>query len=65
MAKYKNGMYHNGPFRGGSNEDLSLITCDYNIVIPSIHQSYVLYWFRTYLLHPVMDGMEAMIYQYL
>ena len=27
IAKYKDGTYHNGFFRGGGNIDLNLITC--------------------------------------
>ena len=34
MAKYKDGMYHKGSFCGGSNNDLILITCKENIVVP-------------------------------
>ena len=33
IARYKNGTYPKGSFRGGSNIDLKLITCKYNIVI--------------------------------
>ena len=33
MNKYKYGMYHTGSYSGGSNIDLSLITCEYKIVI--------------------------------
>ena len=35
MAKYKNGVYHEGSFRGGGNDKFSLITCKDNIIIPS------------------------------
>ena len=55
MTKYKNGTYHKGYFHGGSNDDLSLITCKDKIVIPSKIQSYALHWYHTYLLHPGMD----------
>ena len=34
MDKYEDGMYNKGYFHGGSNIDLNLITCDYNIFIP-------------------------------
>ena len=34
LAKYKNGKYQKGSFRGGSNIDISLITCKDKIVIP-------------------------------
>ena len=34
MAKYKDGTYHTGYFRGGSNIDLNLITCKDKIVTP-------------------------------
>ena len=63
MAKYKDGMYHKCSFRGGSNININLITCEDNIVIPKILQSYVLHWSHTYLLHPGMDRTEAMIIQ--
>ena len=39
LAKYKNGTHHKGYFRGGSNIDLKLITCEDKIVIPSKLQS--------------------------
>ena len=35
--------------------------CEYKIVIPSKLQSYVLHWYHTYLLCPVMDITEVMI----
>ena len=41
ILKYKNGTYHNGYFRGGSNIDLKLITCEDKIVIMSNLQSNV------------------------
>ena len=34
IAKYKDGTYHKGSFRGVSNIGLSLITCKGKIVIP-------------------------------
>ena len=37
--------------------------CKDKIVIPSILQSYVVHWYHTYLLHPVMDRTEATIRQ--
>ena len=63
MAKYKYGMYHIGSFRGGSNKNINLITCEDKIVIQPIIQSYVLYWYHLYLLHPEMDRTEATILQ--
>ena len=65
MAKYKYGMYHKGSFRGGSNIYLRLIMCEDRIFIPSKLQSYVLHWYRMYLLHPVMDITEAINCQHL
>ena len=44
IYKYKDGTYHTGSFRGGSNIYISLIMCEDNIVITEILQSYVLYW---------------------
>ena len=43
MAKYKEGTHHKGSFCGGSDNDLSLITCKDKIFIPSKIQSYVLH----------------------
>ena len=60
--KFKDGTYHKGSFCGGSNIDLSLITCKDKIVIMSILQSYVLHWYHTYLLYSGMDRMEAIIF---
>ena len=53
-------MYQKGSFFGGSNIDLKLITCKDKIVIPSKLQSYILYWYHTYLLHPEMDRTEGL-----
>ena len=55
FSKCKYGMYQKGSFCGVSNNNNKLITCEDNIVIPSILQSYVLHWYYTYLLHPGMD----------
>ena len=52
-------------FRGGSNIDPKLKTCEDKIVIPSKLHSYVLNWYHTYLLHPGMDRTEEMIHQHL
>ena len=59
------GTYHNGPFCGGSNIYLNLITCEDDIFIPPILKSYLLHWYHIYLLLPVIDRMEAMICQHL
>ena len=59
------GTYHKASFLGVSHIYLNLITCDYNIVILSILQSYALHWYHMYLLHPVMDKTEAIIFQHL
>ena len=64
-AKYNDGTYHKGYFRGGSNIDLSLITCNDKINIPLKLQRYVLHWYHTYLLRPEMDRTEMMICQHL
>ena len=64
-AKYKDGTYHKGYFRGGSNIDLSLITCKDKIVIPPKIQIYVLHWYHAYLLHLEMDRTKMMIFQHL
>ena len=63
-CKYKTCTYHKGSFNGGYNIDLKHITREDNIFIPSKLQSYILYWYRKYLLHPSMDITEAMICQH-
>ena len=63
MDKYKDGTYHKF-FCGGSNDNITLITCKYTIVIPLKLQSYVLHWYHTYLLHTGMDRTKAMICQH-
>ena len=63
MAKYKNGTYHKGYFRGGSNDNLNFITCKDRLFIPSKLKSYVLYCYHTYLLYPGMDITKAMVFQ--
>ena len=63
MAKYKEGTYHKDYFCGGSNIYLNLITCEDNIGILPIIQSYALHWYHTYLLNPGMDRTEAMVFQ--
>ena len=65
MAKYNMGTYNTGYFCGESNIYLNLITCTDNVVILSILQSYVLYLYHMYILHPEMDISEAMICQHL
>ena len=64
-AKYTTGTYQNGSFCRGTNIDLKIITCNNKIVTSSKLQSYVVHWYHTYLLHPVMDRTEAMIRQHL
>ena len=64
MDKYIDGTYHKGSFCVGSIIDIKLITCDDKIFIPEILQSYVLHWYHTYRLYPVMDRTEAMIRQH-
>ena len=64
-SKYEDGKYHKGYFCGGINSDLKLITCKDKIVIPSILQSCVLYWYHMYLFHPGTDRTEAIIHQQL
>ena len=62
-AKYKDDTYHKGYFWGGSYIDIKIITCKDNIFILSKLQSYLLYWYHTYLRHPGMVITEAMISQ--
>ena len=65
MDKDEDGTYQTGSFRGGSNINLNLITCEDKIVILSILQSYILHWYHTYLLHPGIDRTEETIFQHL
>ena len=65
MAKYNDGMCHEGSFRGRSNVDLKLIKCEDKIFILSILQSYVLHWYHMYILCTGIDRTEGMIFQYL
>ena len=62
MDKYKYDSYDKGYFRGGSNININIITCEDNIVILEMLQSYILNWTHTYLLHPGMDITEAMVF---
>ena len=59
------GVYNKGSFSGVINIYINLIKCEGNIFILLILQSYVLYWYHMYLLHPGMDRTEATIRQYL
>ena len=65
IAKYKDGTYHKGYFRGGSNIGLNLKICEDKIFVLSKLQSYILHWYHMYLLHPGMDRSKAMICQHL
>ena len=51
-AKYKDGTYHKGSFRGGSHIDIKIIARKDKIVIPSKLQSYVVHWCHMFLFHP-------------
>ena len=63
MDKYKYGKYHEGYFRGGSNIDIKLITCEDKVDVLEILQSYVLHCYHVYILHPGIDITKAMIRQ--
>ena len=63
MDKYEYGPYHKSYFLGGSNVDLTVITCEDKLVIPSILQKWVLHWWRMYLLNLGMYRTEAIIRQ--
>ena len=65
LAKYIMGTYQKYSFRGGSNIDLNLISCDGKIDISSILQSYVLSWYHTYILRKLMYRTKAIIRQQL
>ena len=65
MAEYKYDMYHTGSFRGGSNDNISLITFEDNIFITLILRGDVSHWYHTNFHHTGMDITEAMIFQHL
>ena len=62
-AIYELGTYQQSYFCGGINIYLGLITCEDKIVITSILQIYVFYWYHMYLLNTGMDITDAMIGQ--
>ena len=47
--KYEMGKYQKGSFRRVGNINISLITCDDEIFIPSILQNYVLNFYHAYI----------------
>ena len=63
-AKYKIWHMKKVSFYGGFITYLIFITCKDKIVISSIIENYVLYWYHTYLLHRGTDRTEAMIHQH-
>ena len=56
--------YQNGYFRGGRNT-IEVVTYRDKIVIPQQLQRYLVKLYQNYLLHPVLDRMEAVIHQHL
>ena len=54
MSKY-NFFCNAGYFHGGSNININLIMYKDNIVIMLLLQSYVLHWYHTYILYPVIE----------
>ena len=56
--------YQRGSFCGGRNT-IKTFTYKSKIVILHKLQKYILKWYHTYLLHPVLDQTEAMILQHL
>ena len=65
MDKYKEVTYQAVTFSGVSNIYLNHKTCKDKIVIPPILQSYILHWYHTYIIHPVMVRTEVTILQQL
>ena len=61
--KLKCAEYIKGYFRGGQNTT-NLVTFNDKIVTPQILQRCVVKWYHTYILHPGLDRMEAMIHQH-
>ena len=64
MDKYNIGTSNTSYFCEVSYIYLNLITCNDKIGIPLILQSYALYWYHAYLLHPGMNRTVAMILQH-
>ena len=62
--KRKCAKYKKGSFRGYRNT-IELVTYEGKIVIPHKLQKYVMKWYHTYLLHPGLDKMEAVIHKHL
>ena len=62
MEKIKCTKYKKGSFHGGRNT-IELVTYEGKIAIPQKLQKYVVKWYHTYLLHPGMDRIEAIIHQ--
>ena len=63
-AEYKDDTYHKGYFCEDSDIDIKIIMFKDKIAIPPILQSYVLHWYHTYFLYPIIDRTEAMIFQH-
>ena len=61
MTKYYTTIYNIDPFCVGINININLITCRDRVDIFLILKSYVLRWYHMYLLHLVIDIMEAII----
>ena len=55
MAKYDKRIYKTGSLHGVINININLITCEDNIVIPLLLQSYELQWYHTYSLFLGID----------
>ena len=58
------GTHKKGSFLVVSNIQLNLIRCKDKVVISSILQSCVFYWYHMYLFHPVMIRAEEKINQH-
>ena len=56
-VEYKKGYFC------GVRKTIKLVTYKDKIVIPQKLQKYVVKWYHTYLLHPGLDRMEAIILQ--
>ena len=63
MAKLKCATYKRGYFCEGKYINFNLLMCKNNIAIMSKLQRYIVIWYNSYILHYVLDKMEAVIFK--
>ena len=64
MEKLKCAKYKKSSFCGSRNT-IELVTYNGKIVIPQKIQKYIVKYYHTYILHPGLDRMWAVIFQHL